>query len=943
VLLKVMDKILDSPKVFRESRSPASTLFLMVAILVAAFFFVHPASVHASATVNCTGSGDAGTIQSALNSNSAVVINGTCAIGGTTISFGSNESITGSATINYTGSGYAMASAGDNNTVSGLTLNGGGIDLDLNSGQTGQYGWTITNNTFRNITSGNNGVYVTNIIGKGAASTISNNHFTNIWQGGYPANISDSDQDAINGSGVWIENGFDNVSLNGNVCDEIGFDCLKGFDDGDYGNTNPYVSHNVTMNNNVITRDHRIGIEFQEVGKGNCPGGCAYNDLNMIGLVVEGNYWHDPATPIGNEFAYSLMFGTTDGGVYANNTGMNEDTSCSVRLGIGLENAIDGGVIQGNVIGSTADSCNPSGWAAYEASGYTKSGYTNTFQNNIYCGANSSAAHNHDPGDSATNVYQGEALMNTCPGTSAQSVSSIKPSFTSANNQSVPAGSSATWNLGVISNLSVRNVTFYVDGVSVATQILSDYNSNFASTLTWLYHATLKGSSYSNGTHTITATATDVSGASQSVSQTFTVSGSSASPVAPTTPPTSPVVPPTNPVVPPATVSNSLSPASNLILQSPSESSMVLNWTDPSGATGYLVMRRETHGDTTAFTQVASLPAGSTGYLDTGLNYTYQYDYEIIAFNSTGQAAPSNIATYQVLGQNPGASAPSSLVTSPVSPANPISPILPIASQTVPTAPTTPTSPVIPPTIPVTSTSTLNLGTITAADIASMSTAQLEQLLQEIVILLGQLLSEVSGTGTTTITTTTGTPSTGTLPTASNVPSSVTNLTLQSPAQNAMVLSWTGSSGATGYLVVRRPTQLPAPNPFVQVINLPAGSTGYFDTGLNYPWQYDYEVIAYNAAGQASPSSAVTYQVLGQNANATAAYVPGAPTTLTAQSPSQSSMVLNWTDNDPNATSYLVMRRPTHTCPSEPSRTGCIASRRQYGIYRHGPYLHLAI
>jgi hypothetical protein len=378
------------------------------------------------------------------------------------------------------------------------------------------------------------------------------------------------------------------------------------------------------------------------------------------------------------------------------------------------------------------------------------------------------------------------------------------------------------------------------------------------------------------------------------VSATVTTGSSSPTPTPTPTPTPSPIPGPVGAAGSPAS-------ASNLTLQSPSSNSMVLSWTGSTGATGYLVMRKATQ-TTDPFVQVVSLPTGSTGYLDTNLNYTWQYDYEIIAYNASGQASPSNIATYQVLGQDPGASAPSTPVIPPTTPTAPSTPTQPTGGPVPPTTPAQSINPTTPTTPPG------NLNTITEEQITAMTPAQLYALLSEIIALLVQDLAQLSGG--------IASPTTGPIvPTAVNTagsPASVTNLTLQSPAQNAMVLSWTGSSGATGYLVMRRPTWLPLPNPFVQIVNLPTGSTGYFDTGLNYPWQYDYEVIAYNGTAQASPSNSVTYQVLGQDPKAAAAYVPGAPTNLSLQSPTQNSMVLNWTDNDPNATSYLVMRRPTH-------------------------------
>jgi hypothetical protein len=496
------------------------------------------ASASYGGTVNCSNSGgDAGAIQSNLNGGGTTTINGTCAIGGATLTFGSNITINGSATLNYTGGGQIFQSAGSNNTITGLTMNGGGVHLNANSGATKsgwQSGWTITNNTIQNVTSGANAISVDNIIGNGNHSTISNNTFINIWSNGYPnTGANGSSNDAI-----FIQNGIDNLLIDSNKCYETNGNCIKGFTGGFPSQSLLYVAHNVVISNNDIQLNNRIGIEFNGVG---CFGACNYGFDSYPDLVVKGNYWHNPVNPIDNQFAFSLVWGIgPQGGVY-NNSAVDQGP-CGFRPAIAYELDLQGGTFQGNVAAAANLSpCNPNGWASYEVTGFSNSdGNTNHLQNNVYCGANIGASGSNwdsterQP-DTEPRVFTGElAIVSTsCPTTSG-----ITLAFSSANNQSFPGGGNGTWSATAVSNLSIRNVSFYVDGSStpVAMQEIQDVNTNFSNDRKWHYHATFNTSSIASGTHTLTARATDVSGAPQSVVQTFTVGYGAGTPSAQATP-----------------------------------------------------------------------------------------------------------------------------------------------------------------------------------------------------------------------------------------------------------------------------------------------------------------------------------------------------------------------------------------------------------------------
>lgn len=483
-------------------------------------------------------SGDASLIQQAVQNHSAVMVTGICNLGTSTISLNSGIYLGGSAILRYGGSGFAIASSGDGNTITGLVFEGGGINLNKkdDTNWTGQSGWTIQGNTFRDITNGTSAVYVSNIIGKGAPSSISYNNFIDIWPGGYPHfpagySASNCGQDCLlgngtGGSGIWIQMGLDNVKISYNSFDTLSGNAIKGFWDGFLGRVHPYQGHNVEISHNVMTRIHRIGIEIQGVGNAACPGGCNYRLMTTDGTTINDNFYHLPAFT-GDPFAYSLMVGGTHVQIL-NNTAVDEDPACYWPLGIPLENSINGGLIQGNVIRAAYQNCSGDfnkshGWAGALVSGYTTAGSRDDFFNNIACGdsVTSSTLVSDDPENHATMNERADFGVRQCP---AEMLSSkIEMAFTSPDNRTLLRTGSSTFSLAISSTLSIESVRFFLDHspTPVATQELQDFNPRFSEDPRWLYHATLESSGLKSGPHTITAVATDVAGGEASVAQVF--------------------------------------------------------------------------------------------------------------------------------------------------------------------------------------------------------------------------------------------------------------------------------------------------------------------------------------------------------------------------------------------------------------------------------------
>src|SRR5262249_47230999 len=121
-----------------------------------------------------------------------------------------------------------------------------------------------------------------------------------------------------------------------------------------------------------------------------------------------------------------------------------------------------------------------------------------------------------------------------------------------------------------------------------------------------------------------------------------------------------------------------------------------------------------------------------------------------------------------------------------------------------------------------------------------------------------------------------------------SAPSAPTGLTATG-GNGQVSLSWTASSGATGYYVKRATTS----GAEAQIAS--AATTTYTDTTVTNGTTYFYEVSAYNSYGQSSNSAEVS---------ATPVAPPGAPTGLTATA-GNAQVALTW-NGVTGATSYNV-------------------------------------
>ncbi len=116
-------------------------------------------------------------------------------------------------------------------------------------------------------------------------------------------------------------------------------------------------------------------------------------------------------------------------------------------------------------------------------------------------------------------------------------------------------------------------------------------------------------------------------------------------------------------------------------------------------------------------------------------------------------------------------------------------------------------------------------------------------------------------------------------------------------------LTWTDNSLNENGTEIRRCSGVSC-STFVAIDSVDANITAFSDASVTAGQSYTYAVAAYAAFGTSTASSAVTVTTL----------VPAAPTVLTAQTLSNTSIRLNWTDNSNNETGFAVQKCAGAAC-----------------------------
>jgi fibronectin type 3 domain-containing protein len=163
-------------------------------------------------------------------------------------------------------------------------------------------------------------------------------------------------------------------------------------------------------------------------------------------------------------------------------------------------------------------------------------------------------------------------------------------------------------------------------------------------------------------------------------------------------------------------------------------------------------------------------------------------------------------------------------------------------------------------------------------------------------------------------------------PMGATAPAAPANLSATAGNQQVS-LSWTASSGATSYNVMRGTVN---GGPYTQIAT--ATVTNYADTGLTNGTTYYYVVTAVNTAGQSSNSNQAS-------ATPTGAAVPAAPANLSAMAGNQQ-VSLSWTASS-GATSYNVMRGTVNGGPYTQITSASITSYVDTGLTNGTTYYYV--
>ncbi|WMT43488.1 fibronectin type III domain-containing protein [Paenibacillus sp. D2_2] len=315
---------------------------------------------------------------------------------------------------------------------------------------------------------------------------------------------------------------------------------------------------------------------------------------------------------------------------------------------------------------------------------------------------------------------------------------------------------------------------------------------------------------------------------------------------------------------------------------------VALSWTASSGATGYNVKRATTSGG--PYTTVAS-GITATSYTNTGLTNGTAYYYVVSAVNSAGESANSTqvTATPQATATVPAAPAGLTATAGNAQVALSWTASSGATGYNVKRA-TTSGGPYTTVASGVTATSYTNTGLTNGTAYYYVVSA---------VNSAGESANSTQVTATPQATVT--------------VPAAPAGLT--ATAGNAQVaLSWTASSGATGYNVKRATT---SGGPYTTVAS-GVTATSYTNTGLTNGTAYYYVVSAVNSAGESANSTQVTATPQ------TTVTVPAVPAGLTATA-GNAQVTLSWTASS-GATGYNVKRATTSGGPYTTVASGVTAT-----------------
>ena len=321
----------------------------------------------------------------------------------------------------------------------------------------------------------------------------------------------------------------------------------------------------------------------------------------------------------------------------------------------------------------------------------------------------------------------------------------------------------------------------------------------------------------------------------------------------------------------------------NLTAQAASASQINLAWTDnATNETGYTVERAPDQAGTAGtFAQVASLPAGSASYSNTGLASLTAYWFRVRAFNATdvsAYAAPATATTF----------------LAPAAPTN-------LQGQAISTT-----------RIDLTWTDNATNETGYAVERAPDNAGTPGTFAQIASLAAGAAAYSNTGLNANTRywyrvrafnATDQSAYSANLSVTTAQGPAAPSGLTAQAVSPNQINLTWVdNTTNETGFTLERAPDVSGVAGTFAAIATLAANTVAYNDASLTESTRYWYRVRAFTAVDVSAYSNL---------ANATTPQSPpAAPTNLQAAALTASSIGLTWADNASNESGFLIDRAP---------------------------------
>ncbi len=296
----------------------------------------------------------------------------------------------------------------------------------------------------------------------------------------------------------------------------------------------------------------------------------------------------------------------------------------------------------------------------------------------------------------------------------------------------------------------------------------------------------------------------------------------------------------------------------------PAGTQVTLAWTDASSnEAGFRVERRALPGG--AFAALATLPAGTTGFVDATGGPDGAYEYRVLASNAGGDSGPSNVVAAATAPHAPAglsATPAGTQVTLAWTDASAVEAEQRVERRVLPGGAFTPLV-------------TLGPDVTTYVDLAAAADAAYEYRV------LARNAAGDLGPSNVAV--------------AATVPAPPANLTVAGVTPAGVDLTWSLPSAVETAVEVERRV---VPAPFGLLAALPADATSFRDATAAADSVYEYRVLARNAAGASPATSPVA-----------ATTAPAAPTGLVAAAAGAGQVDLSWTDASSTETSFRVERR----------------------------------